>query len=150
MSRARIRSLDVPRRLWQESRILRFLIVGGWNTVFGYLCFYGLYVLAANRVHYLVVTAVAHSINILQAYVMHRWLVFRSHAKITNEFLRFNASYVGTFLLGLLVMFLLVEATGLSPPVAQAIVILLNVIISYLLHSHVSFGRSAGRQGPPS
>ncbi|MCK9379677.1 MAG: GtrA family protein [Sulfuritalea sp.] len=143
-------SFAAPRRLWQDSRKLRFLIVGGWNTLFGYLCFYGLYLLAANRVHYLIVTAVAHFINIIQAYVMHRWLVFRSEAKVTNEFLRFNASYIGTFLFGLLAMFLLVEAAALSPLVAQAIVILMNVILSYVLHSRVSFRPSSDRQKPSS
>lgn len=149
MNREKIQSFAAPRRLWQDNRKLRFLVIGGWNTLFGYLCFYGLYLLAADRVHYLIVTAVAHSINIMQAYVMHRWLVFRSDDKIAREFLRFNASYVGTFLFGLLAMFLLVETAGLSPPVAQAIVILMNVVLSYILHSRVSF-RPSDRPGPPS
>lgn len=150
MSRRKMQSFAAPRRLWQDSRKLRFLIVGGWNTLFGYLCFYGLYLLAANRVHYLIVTAAAHSINIVQAYVMHRWLVFRSDAKVPSEFMRFNASYIGTFLFGLLAMFLLVEVAALSPPVAQAIVILMNVILSYVLHSRVSFRAASDRCGRPS
>ena len=150
MNRQEIPSFAASRRLWQDNRKLRFLIVGGWNTLFGYLCFYGLYLLAANRVHYLIVTAVAHFINIIQAYVMHRWLVFRSDDKVTKEFLRFNASYIGTFLFGLLAMFLLVEAAALSPPVAQAIVILMNVVLSYVLHSRVSFRPPSDRHGPLS
>ena len=148
MNRGDSRWLDTPKRLWHGSRKLRFLIVGGWNTVFGYLCFSLLYLLAGNYVHYLIITTVAHGINIAQAYVMHRHLVFRSDARVAGEFLRFNASHIGTFLLGLLVMYLLVEAGGLSPLVAQALVILMNLVLSYVLHSRVTFAGAPDRQGP--
>lgn len=140
--------LDVPRRLWHGSRKLRFLVVGGWNTVFGYACFSLLYLLAGDHVHYLIITTVAHGINIAQAYVMHRHLVFRSDARIAGEFLRFNAGHIGTFLFGLLAMYLLVEAGGLSPLVAQALVILMNLVLSYVLHSRVTFAGAAERKGP--
>jgi putative flippase GtrA len=142
--------LGTSRRLWHGSRKLRFLIVGGWNTVFGYLCFTGLYLLAGDYVHYLIITTVAHAINIAQAYVMHRHLVFRSEARVAGEFLRFNASHIGTFLLGLLAMYILVEAGGLSPLVAQALVILMNLVLSYVLHSRVTFAGAPDRQGPRS
>jgi putative flippase GtrA len=150
MSRRKTPSFAAPRRLWQDSRKLRFLIVGGWNTLFGYLCFYVLYLLAAGRVHYLIIAIVAHVINVIQAYVMQRRLVFRSQAQIANEFLRFNASLVTTFLFNLLAMYVLVETTALSPLAAQAIVILASLILTYVLHSRISFGRSSDRQGPPS
>jgi putative flippase GtrA len=150
MSRPKLLSFDVPRRLWQDSRKLRFLVVGGWNTLFGYLSFYVLYVLAADHLHYLVIAVIAHFVAVTQSYVMQRRLVFRSDAPVAGEFLRFNASLVGTLLFGLLAMALLVEAAGLSPLVAQAIVIVMSVILSYLLHSRLSFGRSSDRQGPPS
>jgi putative flippase GtrA len=109
-----------------------------------------LYVLAADHLHYLVIAVIAHFVAVTQSYVMQRRLVFRSDAPVAGEFLRFNASLVGTLLFGLLAMALLVEAAGLSPLVAQAIVIVMSVILSYLLHSRLSFGRSSDRQGPPS
>lgn len=149
MNRPKILSLDGPRRLWQGSRKLRFLVVGGWNTLFGYLSFYALYLLTADRLHYLIVAVLAHFVAVTQSYVMQRRLVFRSAAPVPGEFLRFNASHIGTLLFGLLAMYVLVEAASLSPLVAQAIVILTSVILSYMLHSRVSFGPSADRQGPP-
>ena len=149
MNRPKILSLAAPRRLWQDSRKLRFLVVGGWNTLFGYLSFYVLYLLAADRLHYLIIANLAHFVAVTQSYVMQRRLVFRSDAPIASEFLRFNASHVGTLLFGLLAMALLVEAAGMSPLIAQAIVILMSVVLSYLLHSRLSFGPSPDRRGPP-
>jgi putative flippase GtrA len=142
--------LDTPKRLWHGSRKLRFLIVGGWNTVFGYLCFYVLYLLAADYLHYLIIAIIAHFLAVTQSYVMQRRLVFRSGAPVANEFLRFNASHVGTLLFGLLAMYLLVETAALSPLVAQAMVILTSVILSYVLHSRLSFGTPPDRHGPSS
>jgi len=139
---------DVPRRLWQDNRKLRFLVVGGWNTLFGYLSFYVLYLLAAGRLHYLIVAILAHFAAVTQSYVMQRHLVFRSDAPVPGEFLRFNTSLIGTLLFGLLAMYLLVEKANMSPLIAQAIVILMSVVLSYLLHSRLSFGPSTGRQGP--
>ncbi len=150
MTRLKILSLLAPGRLWQNNREVRFLVVGAWNTLFGYLCFYVLYRLAADHLHYLIIAVLAHVVNVIQAYVMQRKLVFRSQAKIAGEFLRFNASLVATFLFNLLAMYLLVEATALSPLIAQAIVILASLILTYVLHSCVSFRLPPNRQGPPS
>ncbi len=150
MNRPKIPSLDTPRRLWKDSRKLRFLVVGGWNTLFGYVSFYVLYLLAADRLHYLIIAVIAHFVAVTQSYVMQRRLVFRSAAPVPREFMRFNASLIGTLLFGLLTMALLVEAAGMSPLIAQAIVILLSVMLSYLLHSRLSFDPSADRPGPSS
>jgi putative flippase GtrA len=150
MKRRMTHFFGAPRRLWQDNRKLRFLVVGGWNTLFGYLSFYVLYLLAAGRLHYLIIAVLAHFVAVTQSYVMQRRLVFRSAAPVTGEFVRFNASHIGTLLFGLLAMALLVEAAGMSPLIAQAIVILMSVVLSYLLHSRLSFGPSTGRQGPSS
>lgn len=150
MKRQKNHYLDGPRRLWQDNRKLRFLVVGGWNTLFGYLCFYVLYLLSADHLHYLIVAVIAHAVNVTQAYVMQRRLVFRSNAHIAYEFLRFNASLVATFLFNLLVMYMLVEGIALSPLLAQAIAIFTSLILTYVLHSFVSFRSSSNRPGPPA
>lgn len=150
MNRAKTRMVDTPLRLWHSSRKLRFLVIGGWNTVFGYLCFYFLYLLTADYLHYLIIAVIAHIVNVIQAYVMQRRMVFRSEARIAGEFLRFNASLVGTLLFNLLAMYLLVRVTALSPLVAQAIVILASLVLTYVLHSRISFARRPEEQRPPS
>ncbi|MCF8198589.1 MAG: GtrA family protein [Sulfuritalea sp.] len=148
MNRQKILSLDAPRRLWQDSRKLRFLVVGGWNTLFGYLSFYVIYLLTADRLHYLIIAILAHFVAVTQSYIMQRHVVFRSGAPVTIEFLRFNASHIGTLLFGLLSIYILVDAADLAPLAAQAIVILVSVILSYLLHSRISFAPTADKRGP--
>jgi putative flippase GtrA len=150
MSRGQSRLFDTPLRLWHGSRKLRFLVIGGWNTLFGYTCFYVLYLIAADVLHYLIIAVIAHVINVIQAYVMQRRLVFRSDAGVAGEFLRFNASLIGTLLFNLVAMYLLVKVTGISPLIAQAIVILTSLILTYVLHSRISFVQRPKEQRPPS
>ena len=99
---------------WHEHRVLRFLLVGVWNTVFGYLCFVAIFFLVAESLHYLLISIFAHFLAVSQSYLTQRTLVFRSNRTIFTEFLRFNASHLGVLALGLLAMFVLVEVVGLS------------------------------------
>lgn len=127
------------RRYWKSSRKLRFLIIGGWNTLFGYLAFAGLYLVLAATAHYLVIATLAHFVAITQSYTMQRCLVFHSREPVATEFLRFNLSHAGTLLFGLVAMWLLVDGVGMAPLAAQAVTIAGSVILSYFLHSRVSF-----------
>ena len=131
------------RRYWKTSRKLRFLIIGAWNTLFGYLAFAGLYLVLATTCHYLVIATVAHFIAVAQSYAMQRCLVFHSREPIAPEFLRFNISHAGTLLFGLGALWLLVDGLGLAPLAAQAITIAGSVILSYFLHSRVSFATTS-------
>lgn len=139
MSRRKILSVESARNIWLDSRKVRFLAIGAWNTLFGYLSFYVLFLIVADRLHYLFVALIAHFVAVTQSYFTQRRLVFLSNAPIAREFLRFNTSHIGTLLFGLLAMSLLVETVGLSPLAAQAIIIVMSMILSYLLHSRFSF-----------
>lgn len=133
---------------WNVSRKLRFLVVGGWNTLFGYLAFVALFLLLQATVHYLVIATVAHFLAVAQSYTSQRRLVFRSREPIAPEFLRFNLSHFGTLLFGLCAMWLLVDGLGIVPLAAQAITIFGGVILSYFLHSRVSFvGKPSSGEG---
>ena len=131
------------RRYWKTSRKLRFLIIGAWNTLFGYLAFAGLYLVLATTSHYLAIATGAHFIAVAQSYLMQRCLVFHSREPIAPEFLRFNISHAGTLLFGLGALWLLVDGLGLAPLAAQAITIAGSVILSYFLHSRVSFATTS-------
>jgi len=130
-------------RYWKTSRKLRFLIIGAWNTLFGYLAFAALYLLLPAAIHYLLIAAATHFVAVAQSYATQRFLVFRSLDPIAPEFLRFNISHAGTLLFGLGAMWLLVDGLGLAPLAAQAITIAGSVILSYFLHSRVSFATTS-------
>jgi len=117
----------------------RFLIVGAYNTGFGYLSFVALYALLGSYIHYLVIVVLSHVLAVSNAFMTQRMLVFRGKGSVLAEFIRFNITTVGTLLLGLVGMAILVEQAKLHVYLAQAMVTSTTVIVTYFAHKHFTF-----------
>jgi len=126
-------------RWWRLHQTLRFLIVGGYNTAFGYLAFAVLYLAFGHRIHYLVVGLMAHAVAVVNAFVVYRAFVFRSARKWFPEFLRFNLSQLATLGFGMAGLYLLVNFGRMNPLLAQAVVVSASVVLSYALHRFYTF-----------
>jgi putative flippase GtrA len=124
-----------------------FLVVGAWNTLFGFGAFILLYKLFVHffRVDYFAYTSaqvLSTIVSIINAFICHKYITFRSKAKGTKmifEFMRFSTTYLVVFLLGLVLMPLLVEALKIQPIVAAVILNVIVIFTSYFGHSRFSF-----------
>ena len=125
---------------WPADERVRFVVVGGWNTAFGYLAFVVLYALLHDRLNYLVIGALAHALSVTNAFVCHRMLVFRSRDPWFAEFVRFNLAQAAVLACGLAGLWFLVSVLHVSPLIGQAIVTVLGVVLSYLAHRRFTFG----------
>lgn len=123
------------------ARGVRFLLVGGFNTVFGYACFVGLQQTLGARTHYLVVLLIAHIISVLVAFVLYRMLVFQVTGRILGDLWRFWSIYLVALAINLVALPLLVELGGLPVVLAQALVLVGTVGLSFLAHGRFSFYR---------
>ena len=84
----------------------------------------------------------ANIIAILNAYIFHKFVTFRSPLRglaIIPEFVRFFSMYLFSFFLGLVLLPVFVELFHLDHKIAGAVLIPITVIISYLGHSRFSF-----------
>ena len=142
---------------------VRYLLVGMWNTLFGYAVFAGGLYLLTGRVPHddMVAMVISQVLAITNAYVGYKLFVFRTAGNVLREYLRFYVVY-GPFavlnVLGLpLVAGLVRQAIGqsawvlraapaatLTIPdparyVAGALVMALTVCGSFLGHKHFSF-----------
>lgn len=121
---------------------LRYLAVGGWNTVSSYGLFVGLELAFGDAVHYLVLLVVTMVVSVLQAFVLHRVLVFRAtDGSWPGQLLRFSQVYAGAFALNLALLPLLVEVAGLPVILAQGMLVITTVTASFVGHRRWSFGR---------
>lgn len=131
---------SVLRRALASERV-RYLLVGAWNTLFGYGVFVGLEAAFGDELHYLGVLVVAHVISVLVAFVGYRRLVFRVTGSVLRDLLRFWSVYLTVFAVNVVALPVLVEAGGLPVVLAQGIFLVLTVIASYVSHKHWSFRR---------
>lgn len=138
MSAPVVRDASLINRFAKNEK-LRFLIVGAYNTAFGYATFVVLYFLLRDHWHYLAIALLSHVIAVTNAFIMHRKIVFRAQDALWSSFLRFNLSTVAAMLFSMAGMALLVEVFSIGPLFAQALMICATVVVTYFLHRHYTF-----------
>ena len=120
-------------------RFGRFLITGGWNTVFGVAVYTLLYQWLHERVNYLVIMIPSSILAITNAYIGYKVFVFRTKGHIIREYFRFYAVYGVSTGLNFLFMFLLVSGLKIHPLISQFFGIALTTVCSYVGHRWFSF-----------
>ena len=121
---------------------LRYLVAGGWNTVFGYITSVILYSLLSPRWHVVVISVLANILSISMSFISYKLLVFRTKGHWLNEYLRSYLVYGGMALVGTGLLWLFVDGIHLRFWLAQGIVIVSTVCISYLGHKHFTFNKN--------
>jgi len=131
---------------WRGTKI-RFLIVGVWNTTFGYGAFLVLYwlfdlFLSPRFMAYMTASIIGNILAVTNAFFFHKYFTFQSPERggaALKEYFRFVGTYIFTFLLSLMLLPIFVELAGLTPQVAAAVIILICTVFSYIGHSRFSF-----------
>jgi putative flippase GtrA len=127
-------------RFYQRRREqILYLVVGGWNTLFGYLVWALLQYLLHDYIYYLVILVLAWFPAVLNAYVCYRYIVFRSRAKIRWELPRFSVVYVVMLCVNLVTLPILLRVLPFSIYATQIVFTIIVVILSYLSHKYFSF-----------
>jgi putative flippase GtrA len=138
---------DKRRRAFE---VVRYLIVGGWNTAFGYGVFAALTYLFTGVIPYpyMVANAVASVLSITVAFLGYKLFVFKTKGNYLREYLRTWVVYGASTLSGLALLPVMVMLVGLViknaaivPYVAQAVLTPIVVASSFLGHKKYSFRR---------
>jgi putative flippase GtrA len=136
--------------LWlNHQKKVRFVLVGLWNTIFGYLVFVVFdylfnFFFSPRYVAYMSAAVLSNIIAVTNAYFFHKHLTFKSKTKgrdAFREYLRFCMTYVFTFILSLILLPIFVESLKLDPKIAAAIITLLLTVVSFISHNQFSFRR---------
>jgi len=121
---------------------VRYLLVGGWNTLFGWLVFVVLQLTVGPTIGYMAVLVIAQVVSIINAYLGYRWLVFKVQGSWWLDFFRFSTVYWIVFGVNLVALPLMVSVLGMNVIVAQTLFLVVTVITSYIAHNRFSFRRS--------
>ena len=124
-----------------------FLAVGAVNTVVGFLCFAGLLVVLGQQ-RYLVALVCAHVVSVLIAFVLYRFVVFRVRGHVLADLWRFETVYLSALAVNFVLLPVLVEIAHLPVLLAQALIVLLTTVMSWVGHKHYSFRRPASSGDP--
>ena len=138
-------------------QLLRYLVVGGWNTLFGYACFAMLTALLDRVLKhgYIIANILASLLSITVSFLGYKWFVFKTKGNYLREWVRVVAVYstsilIGAALLPVLVIFIrdVSRWDKPAPYIAGAVLTVFSVIYSFLAHKRFSFrgGEPGGRR----
>ena len=136
----------------------RYLLVGVWNTAFAYGTFALFTYLLGHYIpaSYMVASVLSSLLNITVSFLGYKWFVFRTQGNYLKEWARSVMVYSGAIALGLLLLpptvFAVKEITGnqaTAPYIAGAILLAVQVVISFLGHKNFSFRPAGTSKGGP-
>lgn len=118
---------------------LRFLLVGGFNTVSSY----GLFVLmvAAIGIPYKIAIAIGYVISTNVSIFTMRYYVFRSKGSLKKEYAKAWGVYLTTMLINYAAMYAMVDLGAVNELLAQGIYTVLITVFTYLMHKYFSFAK---------
>jgi len=130
----------------------RYLVVGVGNTIVGYSSYAALTAILTPRIPYAYILAgvLSSVLNITIAFLNYKWFVFKTEGNYLREWLRCLLVYSGGIALAAVLLPVtvfvirhLTSADASAPYIAGALLMGVNVIVSFLGHKKFSFGASA-------
>jgi putative flippase GtrA len=119
---------------------LRYLAVGGWNTVFGAFVYAALHYFFNTHIHYLILGIPAYILAVTNAFLCYKFIVFHARGNGWREYFKCCFVYGWIALINTGILFLLVTFAHLHPSIANCFCIITATFISYFSHKHFSFG----------
>jgi putative flippase GtrA len=125
-----------------DNEKVRYLTVGGFNTIIGYFVGVSIYLLLQNRLHILFIIAIANIISISISFITFKAFVFKTRGGWLNEYLKIYLVYGSTILLSGLFFWLFVDYLSINIWLAQGVTVAITAYLSYIGNKKYTFKRS--------
>jgi putative flippase GtrA len=128
--------------LSEDTRLLlRYILVGSWNMLFGITVFTLTYLIVGSDKSYILVAAISHPIGVAQSHLTQRKIVWKSNSQYVPELLKFGAVQTQGFVSTLLLMIFFIEILGFSVIFSQVIGTIIVTIVTFILMKYWTFAK---------
>lgn len=117
----------------------RYLLVGVFNTVFGYALSLLVYHFLQRDLSIIAIGIMINVVSITVAFLGYKLLVFKTSGNWLHEYLRCYITYGFSAVLGVVLIWLFVERWGWIFWFSQGLIIILSTLISYFMHRYFTF-----------
>lgn len=116
---------------------IRFLLVGGFNTLLSYLLF--IWLVEFLRIPYQVSLIIQYLITVNISIFTMRYYVFRAHGKLCSEYTKAWITYLSMLAFNYLFLYLLIDILQIETITAQGIYVIISSILMYIIHQNITF-----------
>ena len=120
---------------------IRYLLAGGFNTLVGYSIGVGLYKALESNLSIVWIGVISNIVSITASFLSYKTLVFKTKGMWLAEYMKSYIVYGGIAIIGIFFLWVFVDKMKMSIWLAQALVLGLTVIFSYLGNSRFTFRR---------
>ena len=117
---------------------LRFLLVGGYNTVFSYILFAGL-LWGLNGQYEQIALALSFALSSVNSFWTQKIYVFASRAPAWPEFIKCLETWGISYILNACLLWIFVDGIGINAYIAQIIILVILTIFSWVMLKHFAF-----------
>jgi len=122
-----------------HSEKVRYIIIGIFNTMFGYSVGIVLFTILSEKLHTILIVSMANMLSIIVSFFMHKLFVFRRKGKWINEFFRACIVYMNMALVSVFIMWVFIDILNISIWISQAIAICTTFSLTYFGHKKFTF-----------
>jgi len=126
-----------------DSQKIRYLIAGGWNTLFGYGGTFGLYYLLNKHVYTILIILIANFLAISMSFLTYKTFVFRTKGSWWKEYFRSYLVYGNMALASIGILWFMVDYMAIPFWIAQGAIMVITITLSYIGHVRFTFSNQS-------
>ena len=130
---------------WRTNSLIRYLVVGIWNTLFGVILLYTLFFLF-NKKYYEYELFTTYVLGTAQSYSTQRLLVWKSSASRQSEFTRFAFASILQYVLNAVMLFFAVHVLKIDVNYAAFPITIIVACLFYFVSRKLVFKIQNKRQ----
>ena len=123
---------------WRTNSMLRYLVVGAWNTLFSVTLLYVLFFFFNNKFYEYELGA-TYLLGTVQSYITQRLVVWKSSTSPKTEFSRFVTATILQYILNSVILYFAVHGLKLKPTHAALPIMLTITCGFYFVNRNIVF-----------
>jgi len=120
----------------------RFLMIGGVNTLIGYLVVTCIYTLFSERLSFLMIGIISNVVAISIAFTLQKLFVFQTKGNWLKEYLRSYITYGTVGIIGFALLWIFLNVLQINVWLSQAIIIVIITGVSFIGHKKITFRKT--------
>lgn len=129
----------VKKNIVKYEKFIKFSMVGFGNLFVSLVTYY---ILVSFSINYQIANIGGFITGSINGYIWNKLWVFKEKKQNINSIIKFYATYLSTWLLSALLLYIWVEKMGISDKIAPVINVFITTPINYFLNKYWVFNRN--------